>query len=185
MSDDFLEGDDDVLSAEGSGGKESKQKVGFLPAIVIQVLKWGAIILGLIIFVVTVVIVTLNIIGAGGPGQARTDITEDYQQDLPVYSYYALDELRGITSDEVRRTFVVEVQIGYDEGDDVTLNEILKRKVPMTDILLGWFSDQRAAYLLNNTNREEIRNKIKALLNRILTRDIREVRFTKFQVLDF
>jgi flagellar basal body-associated protein FliL len=85
----------------------------------------------------------------------------------------------------VRRTFVVEVQIGYDEGDDVTLNEILKRKVPMTDILLGWFSDQRAAYLLNNTNREEIRNKIKALLNRILTRDIREVRFTKFQVLDF
>ena len=186
MSDDFLEGDDDVAGgADAGAGDGAKKRVGFLPAIVIQILKWAAIVLGLIIFIVTVVILTLNIIGAGSPGQNRTDVTEDYAENLPIYAYYQLPELRGVTADEVRNTYVVELQIGYDADDEATNNEILLRRVQITDQILLWFSSQQAAYLLNSQNRVEIQSKLKALINQLMTRDIREVRFTNFQVLNF
>lgn len=184
MSDDFLDADDEV-GGDAGASEGSKKRVGFLPAIVIQILKWAAIVIGLIIFVVTIVIVTLNIIGAGSPGQARTDITEDYAENLPIYEYYALDELRGVTADEVRNTYVVTLQIGYDEGDKVTNNEIIRRRIQIVDQVSLWFASQRAAYLLDARNRAEIQQKLKALINQIMARDVREVRFTNYQVLNF
>ncbi len=185
MSDDFLEGDDDLTGGESSAPDSGKRKVGFLPAIVLQIFKWVAIVLGMIIFVVTIVIVTLQVIGGVGPGGPRTTITEDYVESLPMFDYFELAELRGVTADEVRNTYVVTIQIGYRVGDAATANEIILRRVQITDQILLWFSSQNAAYLMNSQNREEIRSRLKALINQIMTRQIQEVRFTNFQVLNF
>lgn len=181
MSDDFLEGDDEGATPEASDGQ--KKRVGFLPAIVIQILKWVAILIGLILLIVTVVVIVLNVMGAGGPGSSRTDVTENYTETLPIYDYYELTELRGTTSDQVRNTYVVQVNIGYDQGDSATQNEILLRRVQIIDELNNWFRNQNAAYLLGNV--EEIRGKLKAIINQMMTLDIREVRFTNYQILNF
>ncbi|NCN04221.1 MAG: hypothetical protein GW949_01195 [Spirochaetales bacterium] len=185
MSDDFLEGDEDVGGGDSGASEGGKKRVGFMPAIVIQILKWAAIVLGMIIFVVTIVVITLNILGTGTSNANRTDVTEDYRENLPVYEFFDMEEFRGVTADEVRNTYVVNIQLGYDAGDSVTVNEIIGRRVQLTDQILLWFSSQNAAYLLNANNREEIRSRVRALVNQIMTRDIKEVRFTNFQILNF
>lgn len=185
MSDDFLDGDEDAIVDDSGSSAEKKKRVGFLPAIVLQILKWAAIVLGMIIFVVTIVIITLQVIGANQPGRTRTDITEDYIENLPIFDFFELDEMRGVTNDEVRNTFVVQIQLGYNQGDAQIVNEIIQRRVQIVDQVLLWFSSQSASYLINANNREEIRSRIRALINQIMTRDIREVRFTNFQILNF
>ncbi len=186
MGDDFLDGDDDVVStddvgSEGGGG----QKVGFLPAIVIQILKWAAIIVGAIIFIVTVVVVALNIMGAGQPAQDRVRRSESYEGPPPEYSWYEeIPELRGVTRDDVPRTFVVTVRLGYELENAAVSNSLTKQDIPLTDMLNTWFSSQFASYLLEVDNKEEIRRRILAEVQKIVP-EVQQVAFTQFQVLSF
>ncbi|AHC14593.1 flagellar basal body-associated FliL family protein [Salinispira pacifica] len=186
MGDDFLDGDDDVVAAddggsEGGGG----QKVGFLPAIVIQILKWAAIIVGAIIFIVTVVVVTLNIMGANQPGQDRVERSESYEGPPPVYSWFAeIPELRGVTSDQVSRTFVVEIRLGYEKDNAAISNSIINQQIPLTDMLNTWFASRSASYLIDIDNRDEIRSQLLAEIQKIVP-EVERVAFTKYQILDF
>jgi flagellar FliL protein len=186
MGDDFLDGDDDVVATdEVSDGGGGGQKVGFLPAIVIQILKWAAIIVGAIIFIVTVVVVTLNIMGAGQPGQDRIPRSESYEGPPPEYSWYQeIAELRGVTRDQVPRTFVVEIRLGYEKDNSTIANAIIGQTIPLTDMLNTWFASQNANYLLDISNREEIRKRLLAEVQKIVP-EVEQVAFTKYQVLDF
>ena len=75
MSDEMFEGEDEG-AAEGEGIKAAK-KVGFLPAVVIQIMKWAALGLGAIIFIVTVTVVTINFFGAGSQGAVGPQVSTD------------------------------------------------------------------------------------------------------------
>jgi flagellar FliL protein len=187
MADDFLDGDDDVVATDdvGSDGGGGGQKVGFLPAIVIQILKWAVIVVGAIIFIVTVVVVTLNIMGAGQPGQDRVPRSESYEGPPPEYSWYQeIAELRGVTRDQVPRTFVVEIRLGYELENSSVSNSLIGQTIPLTDMLNTWFASQFADYLLDITNREEIRKRLLAEVQKIVP-EVEQVAFTKYQVLDF
>lgn len=187
MGDDFLDADDDVVSSDDVGGDKGSggQKVGFLPAIVIQILKWAAIIVGAIIFIVTVVVLTLRLMGAGQPGQDRVERSELYEGPPPEYSWYQeIPELRGVTRDEVPRTFVIEVRLGYELEESAVSNALIGQTIPLTDMLNTWFASQYADYLIDITNREEIRSKLLGEIRKIVP-DVRQVAFTKYQVLDF
>ncbi len=184
MGDDFLDGADDVVATD-SGGGGGGQKVGFLPAIVIQILKWVSIIVGAIIFIVTVVVVTLNIMGANQPGQARVPRSEAYEGPPPEYDWYQeIPELRGVTNDQVSRTFVVQVNIGYAVGDESLNNRLIKQTIPLTDMFNTWFASRSAEYLININNREEIRNKLLAEIRKI-TPGVQRIAFTQYQILTF
>lgn len=186
MGDDFLDGDDDVVATEDVGGDGGGgQKVGFLPAIVIQILKWAAIVIVAILFIVTVVFLTLKVMGAGTPGQDRVPRSESYEGPPPVYSWYQeIPELRGVTSDQVARTYVVDVQIGYEFENSGVTNDIINQKIPLTDMLNTWFASQQAEYLLDVNNRDEIRKRLQAEIQKIVP-EVQQVAFTKYQVLDF
>jgi len=180
--DDFMEGDD----AGGGEAKESAKKPAFASAMLMQILKWVAIILGSVIFIVTVVIVTISIMGVGQQKTERVAESPEYEAVVPILGWYgSIAELRGVTIDQPKHTFVIQIQIGYGKDDPTMEPQIAERKVQITDMLLTWFSKQSADYLVNIENRNEIRETIKAEINHMLEKPIQDIRFTSFQILDF
>ncbi len=186
MGDDFLDGDGtDLLNEEAPEEVDVPIKGGLMPTVVIQILKWIAIIVGTIIFIVTVVVITINIMGAGQRSQNRIPRSESYEGPPPVYSWYEeIPELRGVTNDQVSRTFVIEVRLGYEKDNTGTSVKIGDQTIPVTDMLNVWFASRSAEYLQNITNREEIRRRLLADLKKIVP-EIETVAFTQYQILDF
>jgi len=183
-NDDFLDGD------EGSGADQKDGKKGgapFASAFILQVLKWIAIGLGGILFVFTVSFITYKVLDFGNTDNQRIDEPgPEYEAVVPVLSWYGqIGELRGTTNDETRHTFVVTPQLGYPDQDATTQNELISKQVQITDMLLSWFASRNGSYLKDIKNREDIRETIKAEVNKMLVRPIMDVRFTSFQILDF
>ena len=112
--------DEMFVQEEEAAGEEQqptvgKKKIGFLPAIVIDILKWSAIVIGAIIFIVVTVIITVRLMGRGSQATAtRLPLESEYQDDsqelLDWYSEFG--EIRGRTNDDVPRTFIVTPHIG-------------------------------------------------------------------------
>lgn len=186
MGDDFFDNESgNFLNEEGGDESADPSRAGVVPSVVIQVLKWVAIIVGTIIFVVTVVVITLNIMGAGRQSQNRIPRSESYDGPPPVYSWYEeIPELRGVTNDQVSRTFVINVQLGYEKDNTGTSVKIGDQTVPITDMLNIWFASRNAEYLQNINNREEIRKRLLADLKKIVP-EIETIAFTQYQILDF
>ncbi len=87
----FLE--DDVAATDDI---QSGKKVGLLPAVVIKLLKWAALIVAAIIFIVTVVVVTVSILGKGNQVSGYATISEQYQGKPPILEWYGnIEEIRG------------------------------------------------------------------------------------------
>jgi len=186
MGDNFFDDNNEgFLNEEEGEGSPSTGKSRFLPTIVVQILKWLAIIISAIIFIVTVVVITLNIMGAGQQSQTRIPRSESYAGPPPVYSWYEeIPELRGVTNDQVSRTFVIEVRLGYAKDNTGVSVKIGDQTIPLTDMLNVWFASRSAEYLQNINNREEIRKRLLADLKRIVP-EIETIAFTQYQILDF
>jgi flagellar FliL protein len=181
--DDFMEGEE---AAGGGEAKEGKGKPKFASAFILQILKWVAIVLGGIVFIVTVVFITVNLMGVGQQKTDRVEKSPEYETVVPILGWYSgVTELRGVTNDDPKRTFVVQIVIGYNNEDPTMDGEISERKIQITDMLLTWFSRQQGDYLINIENREEIRETIKAEINHMLEKPISDIRFTTFQVLEY
>ena len=86
MADEMFDADDDVVGAEETQG--GQRRVGFLSGVLIQILKWVGIILGAIIFIVTVVVVTVNFLGRGNASQTRVPESELYRESVPILEWY-------------------------------------------------------------------------------------------------
>ncbi len=180
--DDFLDGDE-VGAVDAKEGSKGRPK--FASAMLMQILKWVAIVVGAILFIITVVVITINIMGVGKEDKTRIEESPEYAAVVPVLSWYGeVKELRGTTNDDVRRTYVVSPQLGYTDNAAV-VNELILKKVQITDMLLSWFSGNKADYLRDIRNREQIRETLKAEINKMMTLSIDDVRFTSYQVLEF
>lgn len=177
--DDFMEGED---AAAGGEAKEAKKPV-FASAMLMQILKWAAIILGAVLFVITVVVVTIKLMGVDQQKNDRVAESPEYETVVPVLGWYnGVTELRGVTTDH--KTYVVKMMIGYEKGDPTMEPEISERKIQIQDMLLTWFSKQAGEYLVAIENRDEIRETIKAEINHMLEKPVKDIRFESFQVLD-
>ena len=187
MSDNELfDAEDDVGGEEiASGGK----RIGFIPGIVIQILKWTGIILGAIIFVVTVVVVTLHFMGDGFASQSRIPAeSEAYADRRPVLDWYSnVGELRGQTADEARHTFIIHAHIGYDQENRAVQNELIARNIQIREEILLYFSSKRAAELEGVENRNRIKQDLITRINNNIMRSgrIRDVAFDSFKIVDF
>lgn len=181
--DDFLDGEGGEPAAGKEGGKGGPKVAS---ALILQILKWVLIIIGFLVLTVTTVVVTIKIMGVGEEKNTRVEESPEYQSVVPVLSWYGqIGELRGSTKDDERKTFIVEVQIGYPDQDPATQNELITKQIQIKDMLLTWFSRQSAAYLRNIDKREEIRETIKAEINFMLSLPVSDIRFTSYQILDF
>lgn len=171
-----LEGDD--LSLDGGGKK--KRGSGLLP----QLLKWTAIVLGSLIFIVTVVVITVQIIGGGGKNQTSIPVSEEYTGTREVLQWYqAVGETRTRSNDVIPASIVVNIAFGYPLDDKATPIELSSRLVEIKDFLRSFFQRKTAAELRNEEKiKIEIRNSIN---DTILTKSkIRDVRFTQYEIVE-
>ena len=100
--DDLDMGDDGDASAPKKGGGGG----GFLPTL----LKFIALGLGAVILIVTVVIVTMKIMGGNTSQQMAVPVTEEYSATRELLDWYtSLGSLRTKTSDAIPASVVVDV----------------------------------------------------------------------------
>ncbi|MFP4483600.1 MAG: flagellar basal body-associated FliL family protein [Spirochaetaceae bacterium] len=184
MSDDQLfDTEEEVASDEGSGGR----RVGFLPGILIQVLKWAGIIVGAIIFIVTVVIITLQFLSPGGTSQTAPPESEPYQAAPPVLSWWdQVGEIRGSTADEPRKTFIVEPFVGYEEENTAIRTELNSRRIEIREQIALYFSSKTSDDLVGVEGRQRAKDELTTRINEMMSRGkIDDVAFGRYEIIDF
>lgn len=187
MSDEIFDTDD-----EGGGEDQSqavgKKKIGFLPAIVIDILKWAAIVIGAIIFIVVTVVITVRMLNSGDQATAtRVPLGSEYEEgSAPMLDWYSqIEDVRGVTADEVRRTFIVKVHIGYEPESEATMQELISREVQITEAIAEYFSSRTTDELQGIENRQRSKQELREEINRIMTHDVRDVAFGRYEFLEF
>ncbi|PIE97895.1 MAG: flagellar basal body protein FliL [Treponema sp.] len=149
ITDDDVQGDIDV---------KSERRVSFLPVL----LKWIGIILAATIFIVAVVLVTLQIMNKRGKGLSEYPTSPEYRDNREMLQYYkGIGQIKTMTSDSMPATVIVEVNLGYTEDDKTTSQELSGRIVELKDFLRSYFSNKTIAELENEENvKIELRNLI-------------------------
>lgn len=177
---------------EESGGEEQqsagKKRIGFLPAIVIDILKWSSIVIGAIIFIVVVVIITVRMMGGGAQADAtRLPLQSDYEQGgAEMLDWFSqIGDVRGTTNDEVRRTFIVTPHIGYRPADDATLQELIRREIQVREAIAIYFSSRSVRELEGVQNRQRVKRDLREEINRIMTQNVRDVAFSRYEFIEF
>ncbi len=187
MSDEMFDAED-----EGRGEEQQsttgKKKIGFLPAIVIDILKWSAIVIGAIIFIVVVVVITVRMMGSGSQATAtRLPLESEYEdQSAELLDWYSeVGEIRGRTTDQVARTFIILPHIGYSPENEAVLPELIQRRVRIKEAINMYFADHSINELEGNANRTRVKRELTERINRIMTNDIRDVAFDRYEFIEF
>ena len=185
MSDEMFDTDDDVVGAEES--QPGQRRVGFLPGVLIQILKWAGIILGAIIFIVNVVVVTVTFLGRGNTGQTRVPESPEYRAEIPILDWYEqIGELRGSTADDVRTTFIVQPYLGYDGNNNDLTTELIARDIQLIGIFNDYFGSLTTADLEGPVNKVRVEQELTDQVNRILRSGvIQDIVFGSYQFLPF
>jgi flagellar FliL protein len=184
--------DSDDLDLDGGDAPESggasKKRSGGLGNLLPTILKFVAIGLGALIFIVTVCIITVNILNKGGKSQTIiNDPNSPYVGKRPEYNYYdSIGAMTVKTRDfPVGSTVSVEMIIGYDLGDTNASSELVTRRYELRDFIRRYFAGKSAAELLPERE-EELKAEIREMLNtRFLdTARARLILFNKLDVME-
>lgn len=180
-------GDEEVFVDEevAGGGDAGGGKTGFVPAAILKILKWVALGLAAIIFIVTVVVITVGIITKGPKAEAYPSPSESYQQVQPILQWYDIGEIRTRTSDENPATVIVSIKLGYDMANKNAQNEINQRREQIVDQTRFFFS-RKLESELNANNEPLLKNELKEMINKMMDKSyVKDVVFISFNVMDF
>ena len=180
--------DEEGLSLEdvGAGPDEiapAGRKAGFLPTFLVKALKWVAIGLGFVILGVTTTVVTFNLVNRGRAGSELREISPAYSARPEPLNYDdTLEEIRGVTSDEVPAIFSARISLGYEPGKQQLAIEIAARKREIGNIALLYLSNKRSNEL-RPENYRQIQEDLRSQINRVLKEgQIESVVFRDFVV---
>ena len=149
------EGVDEGLEQEG------ESKGGFIPAFLVKILKYVALGLAAIIFIVTVVVITVNFLDRGPETGTYPEASPDYTAKTPVYQYYGgIEEIRARTSDETAYTVIVDAKLGYEKNNKKVQSELINREDQIIDLMRRFFSNYKA-HELTPENEPQIKEKLK------------------------
>ncbi|MCL2412398.1 MAG: flagellar basal body-associated FliL family protein [Treponema sp.] len=161
-----------------------KKRGGGLGSLLPTILKFAAIGLAAVIFIVTVSVITVNIMNRGGRNQTVfQDPSSPYIGRRPLLSFFD-----GIGQMDVRTRdgYIVQVimVIGYDEGDQATWQELNSRRFQLRDFTRSYFARKTAADLAPERE-EAIKREIREMLNtRFLdSRGVRDILFDRLNVM--
>jgi flagellar FliL protein len=161
----FEEGEEGTVGAEAQPSK----KVGFLPGIVVQILKWAALSLGAIIFIVTVVYITMQFMGAENQGMSQQQISPEYAGKAPVYDWFPnITGIRARTADSPPGMVMADIAIGYEQGNKIVQTELVNRTPQIKDIVRQFFATRRAVDLApgkENDLKMELADKINSIMS--------------------
>lgn len=184
MSDEIFDNEEELGGDEVQG---NQNRVGFLPSLVIQILKWAAIVLGAIIFIVTVVVVTLRILDTGNTTQTRVPQSEAYQTELEAWEYYGnIGQIQGRTADQVPNTFIVVPQLGYDGENRQLQTELINRTPQLRDLMRRYLTGKTADEMIGPDNEEILKAELLERINEIVSSgEVEDIVFDSFNVVEF
>jgi len=184
--------DSDDIDLEGGDAPEAgsapKKRGGGLGNLLPTILKFVAIGLGALIFIVTVSVITYNIMNKGGKSQ--TVISDPSSPYVGKRQEYAMYTMLGTVTTKTRDTapgysVSVEMIIGYDMDDTNASAELISRQYEMRDFIRRYFTGKSAADLAPEKE-EELKKEIREQLNtRFLdTARARIILFNKLDVME-
>jgi flagellar FliL protein len=167
MSDDGLDLDSGGDSVEMDS---SSKKPSGLGALLPNLLKFIAIGLGALIFIVTVAVITFNIMNKGGKSQTVVmDASSSYVGKRPEYSMFSsIPTIRTRTKDATPHVVVVDIVIGYDMNDKNAQTELTSRLYELRDFIRGFFGSKYAEELQPENEPRLKQEILNALNDRIL-----------------
>lgn len=185
MADDMFDADDDVVGAEEA--QPGQKRVGFLPGVVIQILKWVGIILGGVIFIVTVVVITVSLLNRGTPSQTRVPQSEQYETNIPILTWSEqVGELRGSTDDTQRTTYIVEPFLGYDGENSALVTELIDRRIQLIGLFNDYFGGRSVSELQGPGNKIKVEQEMLDTINRMLRSGrVQDIVWGSYQFLPF
>ncbi|MDR1588386.1 MAG: flagellar basal body-associated FliL family protein [Treponema sp.] len=182
--------DSDDLDIDGSevpGADGSPKKISGLAALLPNILKFVAIGLGVLIFIVTVAVITYNIMNKGGRSRTNAvDPTSPYVGRRPDYSMFTLiGPVTTKTKDTANYSVTVDLIIGYDTNDNAAQTELTSRQYELRDFVRNYFTGKYAAEL-QPENEARLKQEIREILNtRLLnTAKARIILFNKLDVME-
>ncbi|MGN0740758.1 MAG: flagellar basal body-associated FliL family protein [Treponema sp.] len=176
--------DSGIDLGEDSETTAAPAKKGGLGGILPTILKYVALALGAIVLIVTVVIITMNVMGGNKTRQTQVPISEEYKEYAEELDWYqSLGEIQTRTSDASHASVLVNIFLGYKKEDKVASAEITAQKIPIRDFLRNYFAD-KSVEDLSPKNEERLKIEIRNEINdRILNKSkIRKISFDKLQV---
>ena len=178
---------DDIGDDLPESGSAKKKKGGALGALLPTILKFAAIGIGALIFIVTVAVITYNIMNKGGKTQTVvTDPSGPYIGKRPTYGMYTgIGPITTKTKDTANHTVTVVMNLGYDTEDVAASSELSSRQYELRDFVRSYFTGKYAAEL-QPENEARLKQEIKDILNtRFLdTGKVRIVLFDKLDVME-
>jgi flagellar basal body-associated protein FliL len=168
---DFSEGGE---APEAPAPEKKASGGGGLP--ILKILMFVGIVIGAIALVITVVVVTVNIMDSKGRNQSEIPVSEEYQDVRPIYVYSSsVPEIRTRTADQPPALVSVKIEIGYDKGNKAFETEMGERGPQIQDFLRNYFSSKTSADLRTDneeTIKEELREKLNDMMKAKGVRDI-------------
>ncbi len=180
--------DEEVFAEEeiaGGVGQELGDKTGFLPAVVIRLLKWVALGLGAIIFIVSIVVVTVNFLNKGPQNVVYPSPSEKYQETPPLLQWYDLGQIRARTSDDRPVTVIVNPKLGYEMNNAKVQSDLIQRREYLIDAVRTFFSLKKESDLTPDKD-EMLKTELRERLNKLVdNQEIQDIVFIEFNVVEF
>jgi flagellar FliL protein len=176
-------GDGEAEGAESGGGKK-KKKIAGLAALLPNLFKFAAIGLAALVFIVTVAIITYNIMSKGGKNQTSVaEAASPYVGKRPEYQMFtSINSVRTRTKDTTPYSVVVNMVIGYDMNDKNAQTELTSRLYELRDFVRTFFSGKYAAELQPENEARLKQEILEAINTRYL--DTSRARIILFEQLD-
>lgn len=175
--------DSDIDLGDEGGAAAAPAKKGGMGGILPAILKYVALGLGAIILIVTVVIITMNVMGGNKSKQTVIPVSEEYKEFAEELDWYtSLGEIQT-KADSNKISVVANIYLGYKKEDKVASTEITAQKIPIRDFLRNYFASKTEDELTPSNEEKlkiEIRNEINdTILNKA---KIRRISFDKLNV---
>ena len=165
----------------GMGG--TPKKASGLVALLPNLLKFVAIGMGAVIFIVTVSIITHNVMNRSGRAQTAIPMASPFVGTRPTFSaFVGIGPITTNTNDPVPFMVRVEMIIHYDLNDNAAMTELNERVHELRDFVRLFFRSRRADDL-RPENEPRIRQEIVEYLNTRILNSAR-VRLITFNQLD-
>ena len=172
----------------GGGGEDvgGPRKPGIFSGLVLTILKWAAIVVGIILVVVTVTFFTVRALDRGRESQNVAATSTGYQPKEKPLAYTdptVLPSIRGQTIDEEPATFLVEITLGYEKDDKQVQTEIGQRAPQILDLALKYLSGRKAEEL-GPDSYVQIQDELRSRINGVMTTGkVKSVVFSQISVM--
>ena len=159
--------DSDELDLEGGEGPgiDAPKKTSGLAALLPNLLKFVAIGIGALIFIITVSVITYTILNKGGQSQTVIPANSPFVGARPQYSVFtSIGTIRTSTKDPIPYAVVVDMVVGYDLNDNAASTELTGRLYELRDFVRMYFRSKMADEL-KPENEARLKQEIVELLN--------------------